>query len=111
MKQERISSKQTSASIGGNGQYYGMTIRYHDVQPTYTLQAICLRYNITESALRRAKFCLPGSDIQRGPKKLIIPSTIILANKKEKKKQGRSVRVQVDYPFIDDIFIEKVYLI
>mmetsp|Transcript_20845 Transcript_20845/g.33440 ORF Transcript_20845/g.33440 Transcript_20845/m.33440 type:complete len:286 (-) Transcript_20845:323-1180(-) len=48
-------------------------IRYHDVEPLDTIQSICSKYDITARELRQANFALNGSNVQGGPKRLIIP--------------------------------------
>lgn len=51
----------------------GNQYRRHCVQRSDTLQSICLTYGISASALQRANVGLRGSNLQEGPKKLLIP--------------------------------------
>ena len=97
-----ISNKIHDTSSGINCQYSEMDIRYHDVEPTDTLQSICSKYNVSATALRRANFSM-----QRGPKKLIIPNSSTI----QLKQQNQNVRVMVEYPSICDMFVEEVCLV
>lgn len=116
LRRSKASCGSTSRKIpnisGINCWYSGMGTRYYDVKPPDTLQSICSRHNISESALWRANFGFAGPNGQFGPKKLIIPNTISISNKNESKhRQDRSKRsvstVHVDYPAIGDMFVAK----
>lgn len=48
-------------------------ILYHDIRPGDTLALLCQKYNITASDLRSCNIGLVGSNVQAGPKRLIIP--------------------------------------
>ena len=99
--------KMYDTSSGINRRYSEMGIRYHDVEPTDTLHSICSKYNVTATALRRANFSLTGSNVQRGPKKLIIPNSSTI----QLKQQDQNVCVMVEYPSIGDMFVEEVCLV
>lgn len=57
-----------------------VTELYHVVQPTDTLQGICLRYRITPTELRQGNM-FSGSNLALAPSKLLIPTTSSSSNK------------------------------
>lgn len=57
-------------------------ILYHDIRPGDTLDLLCQKYNITASDLRSCNIGLVGSNVQAGPKRLIIPPARNVPNKK-----------------------------
>ena len=59
--------EQDGEDFSGNGP------RYHDVNPTDTMENLCKEYRITAPALRQANMGLTGRNLQAGPKRLLIP--------------------------------------
>mmetsp|Transcript_22131 Transcript_22131/g.48139 ORF Transcript_22131/g.48139 Transcript_22131/m.48139 type:complete len:655 (+) Transcript_22131:316-2280(+) len=60
-----------------NNNRHANGVRYHDVKPSDTVEYLCLKYRLSASALRRANIGLTGRNLQTGPKRLIIPSSIV----------------------------------
>jgi len=73
-------------------------VRYHDVEPSETISSICSKYNITARELRQANFGLSGSNVQGGPKRLIIPAAAGSSSDQAKSQPTQSQEQEQEQP-------------
>lgn len=85
-----------SNRTGGGRRFSELGVRYHDVAPSDTMSSICSRYGIAASALRKANFGLNGSNVQGGPRRLIIPTATDRGNGHKEHDQRQEEAKQFD---------------
>ena len=105
MGRNSITKKTQGEHTASIRRFSAMGVKYHTLQPCDTMSSICFKYNVTASAIRRANMGLSGSNVQTGPKKLIIPPQAEQQNEPllaYEKKETDKTEVSTDEASDDD---------